>query len=59
MIVNKKLFWLDMVMLSLVLALIFLEPGKLSDVVTGCVAALFVISFANHIRHYITFKKFY
>jgi hypothetical protein len=59
MIVNKKLFWLDMIMLSLVLILFFLEPGKLNDVLTGCIAALFVISFANHIRHYMTFKKFY
>ena len=56
---NRKLFWLDMVMLACVIVLIFLKPGKLYDLFTGAIAALFVISFANHIRHYITFKKFY
>jgi hypothetical protein len=59
MIVNKKLFWIDMVMVGLVLILIFLKPGKISDVITGGIAALFVISFTNHIRHYLSFKKFY
>jgi hypothetical protein len=59
MIVNRKLFWIDMALLASVFTLIFLKPGKLSDVLTGGVAALFVISFANHIRHYISFKKFY
>ena len=57
--VNRKLFWLDMVMLACVIVLFFLKPGKLYDLFTGGIAALFVISFANHIRHYITFKKFY
>ncbi|HEY2347729.1 MAG TPA: hypothetical protein VGH64_01875 [Puia sp.] len=59
MIVNRKLFWLDMILLALVFTLIFLKPGKLSDALTGGIAALFVISFANHVRHYITYKKFY
>ena len=44
MIVNRKLFWIDMVLLACVLILIFLKPGKLSDALTGGVAALFVIS---------------
>ena len=56
---NRKLFWLDMGMLACVIVLIFLKPGKLYDLLTAVIAALFVISFANHIRHYITFKKFY
>ena len=59
MIVNRKLFWIDMALLASVFTLIFLKPGKLNDALTGGVAALFVISFANHIRHYISFKKFY
>jgi hypothetical protein len=59
MIVNRKLFWIDMILLASVFILIFLKPGKLSDALTGGVAALFVISFANHVRHYISFKKFY
>ena len=59
MIVNRKLFWIDMVLLASVFTLIFLKPGKLSDVLTGAVAALFVISFANHVRYYISYKKFY
>jgi hypothetical protein len=59
MIVNRKLFWVDMALLASVFTLIFLKPGKLSDALTGAIAALFVISFANHIRHYISFKKFY
>lgn len=59
MIVNRKLFWLDMVLLASVFSLIFVKPGKLSDALTGGIAVLFVISFANHVRHYITFKKFY
>jgi len=56
---HKKLFWIDMVLAALVLALVFLKPGKLNDVITGGIAALFVISFTNHLRHYISFKKFY
>jgi hypothetical protein len=59
MIVNRKLFWIDMALLASVFILIFLKPGRLRDALTGGVAALFVISFANHIRHYISFKKFY
>ena len=59
MIVNRKLFWIDMVLLASVFVLIFLKPGKLSDALTGGVAALLVISFANHVRHYISYKKFY
>ncbi len=59
MIVNRKLFWIDMILLASVFTLIFLKPGKPRDALTGGVAALFVISFANHIRHYISYKKFY
>jgi hypothetical protein len=59
MIVNRKLFWLDIVLLVSVIVQIFLKPGKLTDLLTGGIAALFVISFANHIRHYISYKKFY
>ena len=59
MIVNRKLFWIDIVLLASVITLLFLKPGKLRDALTGAVAALFVISFANHIRHYISYKKFY
>lgn len=59
MIVNRKLFWIDMVLLASLFSLIFLKPGKLADALTGGAAALFVISFANHVRHYISFKKFY
>ena len=35
MIVNRKLFWIDMVLLASVFILIFLKPGKLSDALTG------------------------
>ena len=35
MIVNRKLFWIDMALLASVFTLIFLKPGKLSDALTG------------------------
>jgi hypothetical protein len=56
---HNKLFWIDMVLVVSVLSLIFVKPGKLSDALTGFIAVLFVISFANHIRYYILYKKFY
>ncbi len=59
MIFYNKLFRIDMVMVIAVICLIFVKPGKWSDILTGIIAALFVISFANHLRHFITYKKFY
>ena len=56
---HKKLFIIDMVMVAAVLSLIFIKPGKLFDLITGFVAVVFVISFSNHLRHYISYKKFY
>ena len=48
-----------MVLLVSVLALIFVKPGKISDILTGFIGILFVVSFWNHIRFYILYKKFY
>jgi hypothetical protein len=59
MIYQSKLFWIDMVMLASVIALIFVKPGKASDVLTGFIGIVFVISFWNHIRYYLLYKKFY
>jgi hypothetical protein len=56
---HKKLFWIDMVMLAAVICLFFVKPGLASDILTGFIAAVFVLSFANHIRHFIMYKKFY
>jgi hypothetical protein len=56
---HKKLFWTDMLLLVVVLSLIFVQLGKLHDVLLGFGAALFVISISNHIRYYVTNKKFY
>ncbi len=59
MIFYNKLFRIDMVLVIAVICLIFVKPGKLNDILTGFIAAVFVISFANHLRHYIMYKKFY
>ena len=56
---HKKLFWIDMILLAAVIGLIFVKPGTLNDILTGFIAAVFVLSFANHIRHFILYKKFY
>jgi hypothetical protein len=56
---HKKLFWIDMILLAAVISLIFVKPGLVNDILTGLIAAIFVLSFANHIRHYILYKKFY
>jgi hypothetical protein len=55
----NKLKIIDAVMVIAVLTLIFLKPGKLYDVLIGGIAALFVISLTNHVKNYITTKKFY
>ena len=50
---------LDSVMAIAVIVLLFLKPGKIFDVLTGIIAAIFVISLTNHVKNYITTKKFY
>jgi NADH:ubiquinone oxidoreductase subunit K len=55
----NKLLCIDLVMVAAVLALIFIQPGKISDVLTGFIAVIFVISLTNHVKNYITSKKFY
>jgi uncharacterized membrane protein YjjP (DUF1212 family) len=59
MILYNKLFRIDMVLVLSVIILFFVKPGKWSDILTGFIAAVFVISFANHLRQYILYKKFY
>jgi hypothetical protein len=59
MILYNKLFRIDMILLIAVICLIFVKPGKWSDALTGLIAAVFVISFANHLRNYLRYKKFY
>jgi len=56
---HSKLFWIDMVLVAAIMGLIFVRPGKWSDFLTGFVGVVFVISFWNHIRYYILYKKFY
>ena len=56
---HKKLFWIDMILVAAVISLIFVKSGMMNDILTGLIAAVFVLSFANHIRHYILYKKFY
>lgn len=56
---HKKLFIIDMILLAAVLGLIWVKPGRLFDVLTGFIAVVFVISFTNHLRHYVVNKKFY
>lgn len=56
---NNKLIGVDVVLLVSIVTLIFVRPGKWSDALTGFIAALFVISIVNHVKHYITYKKFY
>ncbi len=55
----NKLMVIDSVMVIAVLVLLFLKPGKIFDVLTGIIAAIFVISLTNHVKNYITTKKFY
>jgi len=59
MILKNKLFRIDMILVIAVISLIFVKPGKWNDILTGFIAAVFVISFANHFRHYLLYKKFY
>jgi hypothetical protein len=59
MILHNKLFRVDMVLVTAVICLFFLKPGRWSDILTAMIAAIFVISFANHLRQYILYKKFY
>ena len=56
---NTKLILIDTILAMATISLIFVQPGKISDILTGAIAALFVISFYNHVRQYIMFKKFY
>jgi len=58
-ILQSKLFRIDMVLIIAVICLMFIKPGKWSDILTGFIAAVFVISFANHLRYYLLHKKFY
>ncbi len=55
----NKLILIDTLMAIAVLVLVFLKPGKMFDVLTGFIAAIFVISLTNHVKNYITTKKFY
>jgi hypothetical protein len=50
---------IDGVMAIAVIVLLFLKPGKIFDVLTGIIAATFVISLTNHVKNFITTKKFY
>ncbi len=59
MILYNKLFRIDMVLVIAVTSLLFVKPGRWSDILTAFTAAVFVISFANHLRQYILYKKFY
>ena len=59
MILYNKLFRIDMVLAISVIILFFVKPGVWSNVLTGFIAAAFVISFANHVTHYLKYKKFY
>jgi F0F1-type ATP synthase assembly protein I len=56
---NKRLMMVDVILVVSVGALIFVKQGNWADALTGFIAAVFVISIVNHVRHYITFKKFY
>jgi uncharacterized membrane protein HdeD (DUF308 family) len=56
---NNKLMWIDGILAACIVALIFVHPGKWSDALTGFIAAVFVISLVNHVKNYITYKKFY
>jgi uncharacterized membrane protein HdeD (DUF308 family) len=56
---NNKLMVIDGILVASILALIFVNPGKWSDALTGFIAAVFVISLVNHVKNYITYKKFY
>ncbi len=59
MILYNKLFRIDMVLVIAVVCLLFVKPGRWSDILTAFIAAIFVVSFANHLRQYILYKKFY
>jgi hypothetical protein len=56
---NNKLIGVDVILLVSIVALVFVNPGKWSDALTGFIAAVFVISIVNHVKNYITYKKFY
>jgi hypothetical protein len=56
---HKKLFWIDMVLLVSVISMFFVKPGKWGDALTGFIAVVFVVSIVNHLRNYISYKKFY
>ena len=59
MIFHNKLFWIDMILVVSILSLIFVKPGKISDILTGFIGIVFVISFWNHIKYYLLYKKFH
>jgi hypothetical protein len=56
---NNKLMLIDGILVASIVALLFVNPGKWSDALTGFIAAVFVISLVNHVKNYITYKKFY
>ena len=56
MIFHNKLFWIDMILVVSILSLIFVKPGKISDILTGFIGIVFVISFWNHIKYYLLYK---
>jgi hypothetical protein len=59
MIVNNKLLRIDLVLVMAVVCLMFVKPGRWSDILTAFIGVVFFISIVNHIRHYLSFKKFY
>ncbi|HCL84705.1 MAG TPA: hypothetical protein DIC22_12060 [Chitinophagaceae bacterium] len=59
MIINNKLLRIDLVLLIAVVSLAFMKPGRWSEILTGFTGAVFFISIVNHVRHYISYKKFY
>lgn len=56
---NNKLLRIDLVLVIAVVCLMFVKPGRWSEILTGFTGAVFFISIVNHVRHYISYKKFY
>jgi uncharacterized membrane protein YjjP (DUF1212 family) len=59
MILLNKLIRVDLVLLVGFFSLFFVPAGGWRDALIGFVAAALVISMAQHISHYKSYKKFY
>ena len=55
----NKMILTDLIFALAILSLLFITSGGLLDGILGFAAASFIISVANHISHYRTYKKFY